>query len=176
MPVPRTAAVSAVVAAALAAGLVSAASSQAAPATPVQAKIHDIQGTTRISPLAGQQVTGVTGVVTGVRAYGSSKGFWFQDTAPDKNPATSEGVFVFTGSSPTVAVGDAVEVAATVTEYVPGGALLGQPVGHRALQAGRQGPLLGQRGARAGRHHRPLGARPLHAERRPGGRAAASTA
>ncbi|WP_328313590.1 endonuclease/exonuclease/phosphatase [Streptomyces sp. NBC_00442] len=121
MPVPRTAAVSAVVAAALAAGLVCAASSQAAPAAPVQAKIHDIQGTTRISPLAGQQVTGVTGVVTGVRAYGSSKGFWFQDTAPDKDPATSEGVFVFTSSNPTVAVGDAVEVSATVTEYVPGG-------------------------------------------------------
>uniref|UniRef100_A0AAU2VBL8 Endonuclease/exonuclease/phosphatase n=1 Tax=Streptomyces sp. NBC_00003 TaxID=2903608 RepID=A0AAU2VBL8_9ACTN len=121
MPVPRTAAVSAVVAAALAAGLVCAASSQAAPATPVPAKIHDIQGTTRISPLAGQQVTGVTGVVTGVRAYGSSKGFWFQDTAPDKNPATSEGIFVFTGSNPTVAVGDAVDVSATVTEYVPGG-------------------------------------------------------
>ncbi|MEU9096302.1 endonuclease/exonuclease/phosphatase family protein [Streptomyces sp. NPDC048361] len=124
MPVPRTAAVSAVVAAALAAGLVCAASSQAAPAAPaapVQAKIHDIQGTTRISPLAGQQVTGVTGVVTGVRAYGSSKGFWFQDTAPDKNPATSEGVFVFTGSNPTVAVGDAVSVSATVSEYVPGG-------------------------------------------------------
>ncbi|MCX5383159.1 endonuclease/exonuclease/phosphatase family protein [Streptomyces sp. NBC_00083] len=122
MPVPRTAAVSAVVAAALAAGLVCAASSQAAPAAaPVPAKIHDIQGTTRISPLAGQQVTGVTGVVTGVRAYGSSKGFWFQDTAPDKNPATSEGVFVFTGSNPTVAVGDAVEVSATVSEFVPGG-------------------------------------------------------
>ncbi|MGW2813105.1 endonuclease/exonuclease/phosphatase family protein [Streptomyces sp. NPDC001415] len=121
MPVSRTAAVSAVVAAALAAGLVCAASSQAAPAAPVPAKIHDIQGTTRISPLAGQQVTGVTGVVTGVRAYGSSKGFWFQDTAPDKNPATSEGIFVFTGANPTVAVGDAVEVSATVTEYVPGG-------------------------------------------------------
>ncbi|GGT96589.1 endonuclease/exonuclease/phosphatase family protein [Streptomyces violascens] len=122
MPVPRTAAVSAVVATALAAGLVCAASSQAAaPAAPVQAKIHDIQGTTRISPLSGQQVTGVTGVVTGVRAYGSSKGFWFQDTAPDKNPATSEGIFVFTGSNPTVSVGDALEVSGTVTEYVPGG-------------------------------------------------------
>ncbi|MFE4869738.1 endonuclease/exonuclease/phosphatase family protein [Streptomyces sp. NPDC056682] len=121
MPVPRTAAVSAVVAAALAAGLVGAASSQAAPAAPVAAKIHDIQGTTRISPLAGQQVTGVTGVVTGVRTYGSSKGFWFQDTAPDANPATSEGIFVFTGSNPAVTVGDAVNVAGTVTEYVPGG-------------------------------------------------------
>ncbi|MFD9629723.1 endonuclease/exonuclease/phosphatase family protein [Streptomyces violascens] len=125
MPVPRTAAVSAVVATALAAGLVCAASSQAATAAPVQAKIHDIQGTTRISPLAGQQVTGVTGVVTGVRAYGSSKGFWFQDTAPDKNPATSEGIFVFTGSNPTVAVGDALEVSGTVTEYVPGGSSSG---------------------------------------------------
>ncbi|MFE9556021.1 endonuclease/exonuclease/phosphatase family protein [Streptomyces sp. NPDC006692] len=121
MPVPRTAAVSAVVAAALAAGLVGAASSQAAPAAPVAAKIHDIQGTTRISPLAGQQVTGVTGVVTGVRTYGSSKGFWFQDTVPDANPATSEGIFVFTGSNPAVTVGDAVNVAGTVTEYVPGG-------------------------------------------------------
>ncbi|MFF4184290.1 endonuclease/exonuclease/phosphatase family protein [Streptomyces sp. NPDC001691] len=125
MPVPRTAAVSALVATALAAGLVGAASSQAATAAPVQAKIHDIQGTTRISPLAGQQVAGVTGVVTGVRAYGSSKGFWFQDTKPDQNPATSEGIFVFTGSNPTVAVGDAVEVSATVTEYVPGGVASG---------------------------------------------------
>ncbi|MGP9021502.1 endonuclease/exonuclease/phosphatase family protein [Streptomyces sp. BR1] len=122
MPVPRTAAVSAVVAAALGAGLLAGTSSAAAgPAAPVTARIHDIQGTTRISPLAGQQVTEVPGVVTGVRTYGSSKGFWFQDTVPDDNPATSEGIFVFTGSAPTVAVGDAVKVAGTVTEYVPGG-------------------------------------------------------
>ncbi|MFG2144794.1 endonuclease/exonuclease/phosphatase family protein [Streptomyces sp. NPDC048696] len=122
MPVPRTAAVSAVVAAALGAGLLAGTSSAAAgPSAPVTARIHDIQGTTRTSPLAGQQVTEVPGVVTGVRTYGSSKGFWFQDTAPDDNPATSEGIFVFTGSAPTVAVGDAVKVAGTVTEYVPGG-------------------------------------------------------
>ncbi|MFI0236867.1 endonuclease/exonuclease/phosphatase family protein [Streptomyces sp. NPDC016845] len=89
------------------------------------AAIHDIQGTTRISPLAGQQVTGVTGVVTGVRTYGSSRGFWFQDTKPDNDPATSEGVFVFTSSTPTVRTGDAVTVSGTVTEYVPGGASSG---------------------------------------------------
>ncbi|GAA2276515.1 hypothetical protein GCM10010145_56770 [Streptomyces ruber] len=84
-------------------------------------RIHDIQGGTRISPLAGQQVTDVPGVVTGVRTYGSSRGFWFQDTRPDDDPATSEGVFVFTGSTPAVAVGDSVTVSGTVTEYVPGG-------------------------------------------------------
>ncbi|MFI2349215.1 endonuclease/exonuclease/phosphatase family protein [Streptomyces sp. NPDC019443] len=118
---PRTAAVAAVVAAALATGLLagsSAASADAASAAAV--RIHDIQGTTRVSPLAGQQVTEVPGIVTGVRTYGS-RGFWLQDPEADANPATSEGVFVFTGSAPTVAVGDKVLVSGTVTEYVPGG-------------------------------------------------------
>ncbi|MEE1941591.1 endonuclease/exonuclease/phosphatase family protein [Streptomyces sp. TRM 70361] len=83
-------------------------------------RIHDIQGTTRVSPLAGEQVSEVSGVVTGVRAYGS-RGFWMQDTAPDADPATSEGLFVFTGSAPQVAVGDLVRVSGTVGEYRPGG-------------------------------------------------------
>jgi predicted extracellular nuclease len=85
-------------------------------------RIHDIQGSTRISPYAGKQVTDVTGIVTGVRTYGSSKGFWIQDSEADADPATSEGVFVFTSSTPKgVAVGDLVKVSGTVTEYVPGG-------------------------------------------------------
>ncbi|MET9892938.1 endonuclease/exonuclease/phosphatase family protein [Streptomyces sp. NPDC006465] len=87
--------------------------------------IHDIQGTTRTSPLAGAKVTDVAGIVTGVRTYGSSKGFWLQDSAPDADPATSEGVFVFTSSAPKVAVGDSVTVTGTVSEYVPGGASSG---------------------------------------------------
>ncbi|HET6857070.1 MAG TPA: endonuclease/exonuclease/phosphatase family protein, partial [Streptomyces sp.] len=87
-------------------------------------RIHDIQGSTRISPLVGQQVTDVTGIVTGVRTYGS-KGFWFQDPQADRSAATSEGVFVFTSSAPTVAVGDAVKVTGTVGEYVPGGVASG---------------------------------------------------
>ncbi|MFF4351941.1 endonuclease/exonuclease/phosphatase family protein [Streptomyces sp. NPDC001530] len=87
--------------------------------------IHDIQGTTRTSPLAGTKVTDVAGIVTGVRTYGSSKGFWFQDPNADDNPATSEGVFVFTSSAPKVAVGDSVTVSGTVSEYVPGGASSG---------------------------------------------------
>jgi predicted extracellular nuclease len=88
-------------------------------------RIHDIQGTMRVSPYAGQKVTDVPGIVTGVRTYGSSRGFWIQDPTPDDNPATSEGVFVFTGSTPKVAVGDSVTVSGTVSEYVPGGASTG---------------------------------------------------
>jgi predicted extracellular nuclease len=126
--VPRTTAVAAVVAAALAAGLLagSASASAADPAggtaaeAAAQVRIHDIQGSTRISPLVGRQVADVPGVVTGVRTYGS-RGFWFQDTEADGDPATSEGVFVYTGSAPAVAVGDRVTVSGTVTEYVPGG-------------------------------------------------------
>jgi predicted extracellular nuclease len=93
----------------------------ASPAHADPVRIHDIQGGTRLSPYAGKQVTDVAGIVTGVRGYGSSKGFWMQDPRPDADPATSEGVFVFTSSAPKVAVGDAVTVSGTVTEYVPGG-------------------------------------------------------
>nr|WP_240325249.1 endonuclease/exonuclease/phosphatase family protein [Amycolatopsis thermalba] len=86
------------------------------------AKIHDIQGTTRLSPLAGKKVTGVTGIVTALRTFGSARGFWMTDPRPDADPRTSEGVLVFTGSTtPAVAVGDAVTVSGTVTEYYPDG-------------------------------------------------------
>ncbi|MFJ9023171.1 endonuclease/exonuclease/phosphatase family protein [Streptomyces sp. NPDC102259] len=96
-----------------------------APAHAETVAIHDIQGTTRLSPYAGQAVTGVAGIVTGVRTYGSSRGFWIQDPNPDADPATSEGVFVFTSSVPKVAVGDSVTVTGTVSEFVPGGASTG---------------------------------------------------
>ncbi|MFI2433755.1 endonuclease/exonuclease/phosphatase family protein [Streptomyces sp. NPDC018693] len=88
-------------------------------------RIHDIQGTTRTSPYAGRQVTDVAGIVTGVRTYGSSRGFWIQDPHPDSDQATSEGVFVFTSSTPKVAVGDSVTVSGTVSEFVPGGTASG---------------------------------------------------
>ncbi|MFD8686224.1 endonuclease/exonuclease/phosphatase family protein [Streptomyces sp. NPDC059651] len=89
------------------------------PTEPGTVRVHDIQGITRVSPLDGKAVTGVPGVVTAVRTTGS-KGFWIQDTAPDADPRTSEGVFVYTGSAaPTVAVGDSVLVSGTVDEYYP---------------------------------------------------------
>ncbi|MFV5993430.1 endonuclease/exonuclease/phosphatase family protein [Streptomyces sp. NPDC056231] len=89
------------------------------PTEPGTVRVHDIQGTTRVSPLNGQSVTGVPGVVTGVRTTGS-RGFWIQDTTPDGDARTSEGVFVYTGSTaPTVAVGDSVLVSGKVDEYYP---------------------------------------------------------
>ncbi|HEX7302842.1 endonuclease/exonuclease/phosphatase family protein [Lentzea sp.] len=89
--------------------------------TPGDKRIRDVQGVTRVSPLVGQKVTNVPGVVTGTRATGD-RGFWIQDTTPDDDPRTSEGVFVYTaGSAPTVAVGDSVLVSGTVAEYRPGG-------------------------------------------------------
>ncbi|MGW1616721.1 lamin tail domain-containing protein [Streptomyces sp. NPDC002285] len=85
-------------------------------------RIHDIQGTTRVSPLKGQTVTRVPGIVTGVRTTGS-KGYWIQDPDADADARTSEGVFVFTGSvTPTVAVGDKVLVTGKVTEHSPNSA------------------------------------------------------
>ncbi|GAA2601580.1 endonuclease/exonuclease/phosphatase family protein [Streptomyces tubercidicus] len=114
----RTAVASAVVCAALAGGLLTATQSASA----AGARIHDIQGSTRISPLAGQQVSEVPGTVTAIRSFGSARGFWVQDPHPDKNPATSEAVFVYTGKeTPKVAVGDAVTFSGTVSEYYPGG-------------------------------------------------------
>jgi uncharacterized protein len=81
-------------------------------------RIHDIQGASHISPLNGRSVSGVPGVVTAK----STSGFWLQDTQPDADPATSEGIFVYTGSAPTVAVADSVTANGTVTEFRPGGA------------------------------------------------------
>ncbi|MFE9777570.1 endonuclease/exonuclease/phosphatase family protein [Streptomyces sp. NPDC005775] len=89
------------------------------PTEPGTVRVHDIQGSTRVSPLDGKAVTGVPGVVTAVRTTGS-RGFWIQDTAPDADPRTGEGVFVYTGSAaPAVAVGDSVLVSGTVDEYYP---------------------------------------------------------
>ncbi|MDX6348793.1 MAG: uncharacterized protein QOF84_3583 [Streptomyces sp.] len=116
----KTLGVGALAAAAVAAGLV--AVPQLASASEV--RIHDIQGSTRLSPYAGQAVSSIPGIVTGVRTSGT-KGFWIQDDTPDDDPATSEGIFVFTSSTPTVAVGDSVQVSGTVTEYYPGGKTAG---------------------------------------------------
>lgn len=80
--------------------------------------IHDIQGPGASSPIVGSSVT-TTGIVTGVR----SNGFFIQepDASVDADPATSEGVLVFTGGAPPAAavVGALVQVTGTVTEFVP---------------------------------------------------------
>ncbi|HEU5102148.1 MAG TPA: endonuclease/exonuclease/phosphatase family protein [Roseiflexaceae bacterium] len=81
-------------------------------------RIHTIQGAGHLSPLSGQVVLNVQGIVTARR----SNGFYLQDPAPADNDATSEGIFVFTSSAPAVSVGDLVNVGGTVTEFRPGSA------------------------------------------------------
>src|SRR5215475_3077459 len=56
------------------------------PPTPGEFRIHDLQGAAHISPMLGQHVDGVPGVVTAKR----NNGFWYQDPNPDADPGTSE--------------------------------------------------------------------------------------
>ncbi|WP_414624908.1 choice-of-anchor I domain-containing protein [Calothrix sp. CCY 0018] len=80
-------------------------------------KIYEIQGAAHKSPLVGESVT-TTGIVTAV----DSNGFYLQDATGDNNNATSDAIFVFTSSAPSVIIGDDVEVSGTVSEFFPGGA------------------------------------------------------
>ncbi|MBD2113179.1 MULTISPECIES: endonuclease/exonuclease/phosphatase family protein [Cyanophyceae] len=89
-----------------------------APPPPVDlTAIYDIQGAGHSSALVGQQVV-TTGIVTAI----DSNGFYLQDAVGDGNIATADAIFVFTGSAPTVAVGDGLQVAGMVSEFIPGGA------------------------------------------------------
>lgn len=81
------------------------------------ATIEQVQGAAQVSPLAGADVTQVAGVVTVLGPHG----FWMESATPDDDPATSEGLYVFTARPPRVAVGDVVSVDARVDEYAAGG-------------------------------------------------------
>ncbi len=91
--------------------------------TLVLVPVHDIQGASHISPKNGQTVTTDSSIVTALRTAGSTRGFYIQDLSPDANDATSEGLFVFTGSSSNpatlVSVGDIVQVGGRVSEFRP---------------------------------------------------------
>ncbi|HEV2882078.1 MAG TPA: Ig-like domain-containing protein [Pyrinomonadaceae bacterium] len=84
--------------------------------------IHTIQGSGTASPLAGQTVT-TSGIVTLLKTAtnngGAASGFFLQapDASADADPNTSEGIFVFTSTVPTVSVGDSVNVTGTVVEF-----------------------------------------------------------
>jgi predicted extracellular nuclease len=108
---------------ATAAGLLASASLMALPSAAHAATytISAIQGTTRISPYNGSTVT-TTGIVTAIRSTGSSRGFWIQSASGDGNAATSDAIFVYTGSStPNTAVGNSITITGRVSEYIPGG-------------------------------------------------------
>jgi predicted extracellular nuclease/Ca2+-binding RTX toxin-like protein len=79
---------------------------------PIALSIGAIQGEGHTSAYVGQTVI-TNGVVTAV----DTNGFYLQSAVGDGNAATSDGVFVFTGGAPTVAVGDEATVRGAVAEY-----------------------------------------------------------
>jgi uncharacterized repeat protein (TIGR01451 family) len=99
----------------------------------VVALIHQIQGTGARSPLEGQLVT-AHGIVTARKL----NGFFMQlpDAEADSDPATSEGIFVFTSTAPpaAAAVGNDVEVTGTVQEFVPSQDPVSPPMTELAFQ------------------------------------------
>ena len=80
--------------------------------------ISQIQGNGDTSPFAGTVQT-AGGIVTALK----SNGFFLQMPTPgDGDPATSDGIFVFTSSSlpAAAAVGNSVCVTGPITEFIPG--------------------------------------------------------
>jgi predicted extracellular nuclease len=76
--------------------------------------IWAIQGSGNRSPYVLDNIS-TQGVVIGV--FPDLGGFWIQDTSPDNDPATSEGLFVETsGFAPSVETGDLVEVNGQIRE------------------------------------------------------------
>ena len=78
-------------------------------------EIYEIQGNGLASPYAGTTVTTENNVVTAV----GTDGFAMQtpDSRADGDPQTSDGIWVYTGSAPFVAVGDNVDVTGEVAEF-----------------------------------------------------------
>lgn len=82
---------------------------------PIALSIGAIQGEGHRSAYQGQSVI-TTGIVTAV----DTNGFYLQSAVGDGNAATSDGIFVFTGAAPAVAVGDAASVRGIVSEFLGG--------------------------------------------------------
>jgi uncharacterized protein len=88
--------------------------------TQVMVPIYVIQGTGHTSPYAGRVVT-TSGIVTAV----DSTGVYVQDPLGDGDEATSDAIFVYTGSGHGLQTGDRVMIEGAVSEYVAGGSSTG---------------------------------------------------
>jgi predicted extracellular nuclease len=88
-------------------------------------EIFQIQGSGTTSTLVGATVTSLDNAVTAL----APNGFFMQTPVArdDGNLATSNGIFVFTASAPTVAVGDRVNVTGEVQEFFDFTQLSGSP-------------------------------------------------
>ena len=98
--------------------------------------IHAIQGDKNVSPHDRQHVK-TTGIVTAR----TRSGFFIQtpDDKRDTDPATSEGVFVYTRTEPgsEASIGNLVSVTGTVAEYRPAADLNSLPITQLTMQRGR---------------------------------------
>ncbi|HWH84593.1 MAG TPA: ExeM/NucH family extracellular endonuclease, partial [Burkholderiaceae bacterium] len=92
---------------------------------PIAKTIPEIQGSGAASALAGQAVI-TSGVVTKVL----NNGFFMQDLTGDGDPATSDGIFVFTSTAPPAAatVGNLVQVTGSVVEFSSGAGTAATPL------------------------------------------------
>jgi len=77
--------------------------------------IPAIQGAGHRSPAEGREVS-TRGVVTAL----ARRGFYLQDPQGDGDDATSDALFVYTGSAPSLAAGARVAVRGRVAEFLPG--------------------------------------------------------
>jgi uncharacterized protein len=91
--------------------------------------IYTIQGSGSTSPLVGQTVT-TTGVVTKV----NNNGFFMQDLVGDGDPLTSDGIFVFTSTAPTVAAGQYLRLTGRVVEFNTGAATNPETLAHTVTE------------------------------------------
>jgi uncharacterized protein len=81
----------------------------------VYTPIYQIQGSGPSAAMTGNVTT--QGVVVGdFEGSGSASGFYLQDATGDSNAATSDGIFVYTGSSNLVNIGDVVRVTGYARE------------------------------------------------------------
>jgi len=93
------------------------------------ATIMQIQGNGATSPLVGKLVA-TGGVVTKV----DNNGFFLQDPVGDNDPSTSDGIFVFTSSAPTVVAGQQITLDGTVSEFNVGAATNPDTLAHKVTE------------------------------------------
>lgn len=97
--------------------------------------IYSIQGSGSTAAITGNVTT--QGVVVGdFETAAGLQGFYIQDPTGDGDPATSDGLFVFTGTANTVNAGDVVRVTASARERFNMTALNGSNDNAAAVPAG----------------------------------------
>ena len=98
--------------------------------------ISEVQGDKNVSPYVGEQAR-LTGIVTAR----TRSGFFLQtpDDKTDNNPATSDGIYIFTKNEPggEAAIGNLISVSGTVTEFRPNAEPMSLPITQLSFYKGK---------------------------------------